>query len=75
MKTCKFCGRELVGSRADAKHCPVCGQYCLRKCEKAAHVQGWHFEPCVSCEMNPYRQNHVWTGEKWIKDGDCDALD
>lgn len=31
---------------------------CMKQCElgKSGKVQGWHFEPCLSCERNPYNQ-------------------
>lgn len=70
-ETCKFCGKPLVGERADWKYCQTCGNYCMKKCKLAASGVTWHKEPCVSCENNPYRLRHVWDGEKWTKEDEC----
>ena len=60
---CKFCGREvhtekyLSASEKDIT-CGECTVYCTKKCEigKSGKVQGWHFEPCLSCDKNPYKR-------------------
>lgn len=70
---CKFCGKIVkTPSNLGYKHfnpddvsCSECGKYCMKECEKASSVQGWNYEPCVSCEHNPYRALHVWEGNKW----------
>ena len=64
MNACKFCGGGLNG-RGEWRACASCGRYCREKCPIATEVRGWHFEPCVSCEHNPYRQRHVWNGKRW----------
>lgn len=61
--TCKFCGKEvrreisLKSAYKDAT-CGECTSYCYKKCDlgKSGKVQGWHFEPCLSCENNPYKK-------------------
>ena len=60
---CKFCGGPLVGA---GRSCPTCGKYCREKCKVAYSVRGWNYEPCVSCEHNPYRQRYEWDGGKWV---------
>jgi hypothetical protein len=63
MKKCKFCGGEvqteryLTAKEADVT-CGKCTSYCTKKCDlgKSGKVQGWHFEPCLSCEHNPYNK-------------------
>lgn len=64
-KKCKFCGGPLSAGSGEWKHCPTCGDYCMKKCKLAATGVTWHKEPCVSCEHNPYRLRHMWDGEKW----------
>lgn len=68
---CKFCGQEFSTENflhpASAElSCGKCTAYCTTKCElgKSGKVQGWHFEPCLSCEMNPYNK---------MKGGDADG--
>ena len=61
---CKFCGRRLNG-RGEWRACPTCGKYCLNKCAYASKVNGWHYEPCVSCRHNPYLQRFEWNGKRW----------
>ena len=60
---CKFCGREVYTEKylsASEKYisCGECTSYCMKKCElgKSGKVQGWHFEPCLSCVKNPYKR-------------------
>ena len=38
--------------------CGECTSYCTKKCGlgKSGKVQGWRFEPCLSCEKNPYKR-------------------
>lgn len=65
---CKFCGREVHAERyLSAKdndvYCGQCASHCVKKCElgKSAKVQGWHFEPCLSCGQNPYnKKEQIW---------------
>lgn len=61
MMVCKFCGQEFTTEKytapaVGALGCGTCTAYCTKKCERGRHgaVQGWHFEPCLSCEHNPY---------------------
>lgn len=61
---CKFCGREvhiekyLSACEKDIT-CGECTAYCTKNCElgKNGKVQGWHFEPCLSCDKNPYKRS------------------
>lgn len=58
---CKFCGKEIPIEKylhtPEFGICANCSSYCHKKCElgKSGSVQGWHFEPCLSCEKNPYK--------------------
>jgi len=59
---CKFCGGEVheeryLSKKAEDSTCGRCTSYCLKKCElgKSGRAPGWHFEPCKSCERNPYK--------------------
>ena len=59
---CKFCGRgfsteKFISPSNGGLSCGKCTSYCTAKCElgKSGKVQGWHFEPCLSCEKNPYK--------------------
>ena len=67
---CKFCGQAKAGS-GEWKYCPTCGAYCMRKCRREG-VESWHKEPCISCERNPYKARHRWTGERWEGRGNED---
>lgn len=60
---CKFCGREVLKEKYLSEKetditCGECTSYCMKKCElgKSGKIQGWHFEPCLSCENNPYKK-------------------
>ena len=60
---CKFCGKEVhtekyLHQSKDDVSCGECASYCTKKCElgKSGKVQGWHFEPCLSCDKNPYKR-------------------
>ena len=64
VNACKFCGGELNG-RGEWRACTECGKFCREKCNIASTVRGWHFEPCISCKHNPYRQRHEWNGARW----------
>lgn len=61
---CKFCGADIdlpnfihypcyVGSYT----CGKCTSYCFKQCPigKSGETQGWHYEPCLSCDNNPYK--------------------
>ena len=63
---CKFCGRENVGERSEWQSCPVCGQYCMKKCPIAASGVTWHSGACLACARNPYRQRYTWDGKRWV---------
>ena len=63
---CKFCGGPLVRLAGHGLSCPTCGRYCLDKCQQTMSVRGWHYEPCASCEHNPYRLRYEWNGGKWV---------
>lgn len=61
--TCKFCGKKVNTEKylhqpKSGISCGKCTSYCNKKCElgKSGEVQGWHFEPCLSCEENPYKR-------------------
>lgn len=60
---CKFCGRKIQTEKYTApasggRTCGVCAAYCTKQCEigKSGKAPGWHFEPCLSCEKNPYNK-------------------
>ena len=60
---CKFCGKEFstekfLSSPTGGLSCGECTSYCTKKCDlgKSGKVQGWHFEPCLKCERNPYNR-------------------
>lgn len=59
--TCKCCGRQIETegqySNPEPKGhvCNKCADYCMKKCNKASSVKGWHYEPCLSCGHNPTR--------------------
>jgi hypothetical protein len=62
MDKCKFCGKEFstekfISPSNGGLSCGKCTSYCTTKCElgKSGKAQGWHFEPCLSCEKNPYK--------------------
>lgn len=59
---CKFCGREVqtekyLSTNKEDITCGECTTYCMKKCKlgKSGKVQGWHFEPCLTCNKNPYK--------------------
>ena len=61
--TCKFCGKEVSKEKylhqpKGGVSCGECTSYCTKKCEigKSGKVKGWHFEPCLNCEKNPYKR-------------------
>lgn len=70
---CKFCGKELndkeryLRRESDDGSCVECTSYCMKICEKASSIKGWNFEPCISCNHNPYKLQHTWNGRKWIQ--------
>lgn len=69
---CKFCGKEITTEKylnpESEKSCGKCTQYCMRECEIAkSTTTSWHKEPCTECEHNPYRMNHFFYGERWVK--------
>ena len=58
---CKFCGKETphekyLSTNAENITCGKCTTYCTKKCEigKSGKTQGFHFEPCLTCDKNPY---------------------
>jgi hypothetical protein len=60
---CKFCGKKIsaekfISPANGGVSCGECTEYCTKKCSlgKSGKVQGWHFEPCKSCEKNPYNK-------------------
>lgn len=60
---CKFCGKEFstekfISPPKEGLSCGECTSYCMKKCDlgKSGKAQGWHFEPCLKCEKNPYNQ-------------------
>ncbi|MEE0900681.1 MAG: hypothetical protein UIM25_07265 [Bacteroidales bacterium] len=66
---CKFCGKEVHTEKYLSVNekdisCGECTSYCMKTCElgKSGKVQGWHFEPCLSCKNNPY--NKYGKGDK-----------
>ena len=61
--TCKFCGKEVNTEKylhqpKGGVSCGQCTSYCTKQCKlgKSGNVQGWHFEPCLSCRENPYKR-------------------
>jgi hypothetical protein len=69
MVECKFCGKEIGTAKYLSQNegsCSECTGVCMKKCKKASSVKGWHNEPCVSCENNPYRKRYAWDGKEWI---------
>lgn len=70
-KFCKFCGKPIKTAKYlndFEKSCGECTIHCMKKCKKIMETMtNWHCEPCVSCQHNPYRNNYIWNGEKWIK--------
>lgn len=65
---CKFCGKEVQTEKylsnvfeKNGITCGICTEYCYKKCElgKSGKVQGWHYEPCISCSNNPYIKFNV----------------
>lgn len=68
---CKFCGREVhrekyLSANKDDVTCGQCTEYCTKKCNlgKSGKVQGWHFEPCINCQNNPYNKRTKTEREK-----------
>jgi hypothetical protein len=63
---CKFCGREvhrekyLSANKKDIT-CGECTSYCMKKCElgNSGKSQGWNFEPCLTCDKNPYKTKNI----------------
>ena len=68
---CKFCGKKVSSEKYlsnPSRYCGECSSYCMKQCPKASLCStSWHKEPCVSCEHNPYRIKHTWSGKEWIK--------
>ena len=68
---CKFCGKIFNAAYFISKKeytCGECSSFCMKKCAYAStHLASWHKEPCVSCELNPYKLRHTWNGERWVK--------
>lgn len=67
---CKFCGKEIGAAKYLSQKngsCSECTNTCMKKCPDSSSVLGWHYEPCVSCENNPYRTRHIWNGKEWVK--------
>lgn len=70
-QNCKFCGKKISTTSFLSKNdysCGECSSYCMTKCPTASSTSAsWHKDPCVSCEHNPYKIQHVWDGRKWKK--------
>lgn len=71
MGECKFCGAKINTPNYLSKteySCNNCGKFCMDRClEVYSTTTSWHTEPCVSCEKNPYRKNHMFLNGEWVK--------
>lgn len=64
---CHFCGapveketyplNAILDPEWSKVSCGKCTSYCTKICElgKSGQVKGWHYEPCLSCDKNPYK--------------------
>lgn len=72
---CKFCGKEIktekyLNPEKVGRSCGGCTRYCMEKCEIASNPsRSWHKPPCIECEHNPYKHNHIYNGERWVNNG------
>lgn len=72
---CKFCGKPIknaphfLGDESRQYSCGECSSFCMKQCPQSAKSGiSWHKEPCVSCNHNPYKINHIWNGTEWVYD-------
>jgi hypothetical protein len=72
---CKFCGKLFSTAHYIGKKdysCGECTAHCMTMCTTAsATTTSWHKEPCVACELNPYKLRHTWNGKEWVKIDRC----
>ena len=65
LKAIEAHSKQLLFPGENRKYtCGKCTEHCNKVCPlgKSGSVQGWHFEPCLSCKSNPYKIYNAETG-------------